>query len=215
MSFRRYRDYGQGEFFVIFADTGAGGGDYCAAQFLSKTRLDVPTVYHSPESATVMTPLLHTELERIYDDTGIQPIVAYERNNGGVFEIERLSTLNRLQKYRVYTMKSIDSEGKLTDTGKLGWDTNSATRPKMLQDGKEFIDKQLIKIYDEPTVNEMFSFVTRRTPGGYRVEAEANAHDDLVMALLGAIQLFQTELPVLHDDYLAPTEEVFTDGFFV
>lgn len=216
MSFRRYRDYARGEFYVVFADTSAGGGDACACQFLSKTRLDVPVVYHSKESATVMTPLLHTELEDIFDKTGVQPVVAYERNNGGSFELERLGRLNRLQKYRIYTMKAIDPEGKLIDTNKLGWDTNVATRPKMLQDGKEFIDKEVVTIYDKPTVNEMFSFVTRRTPGGYRVEAEANSNDDLVMALLGVIQLYQTETPIQHDDFQMVEQEIFTEeGFFI
>ena len=40
----RYRELNPGEFFVIGVDTAAGGSDYCAAQFLSKTKLDVPIV---------------------------------------------------------------------------------------------------------------------------------------------------------------------------
>jgi hypothetical protein len=216
MSFRRYRDYQDGEFYVVFADTSAGGGDWCAAQFLSKTKIDVPVVYHSPESATVMTPMLHNELETIFDKTGIAPVVAYERNNGGSFELERLSRLNRLQKYRIYTMKALDTEGRLVDTDKLGWDTNTATRPKMLQDGKEAIDGQLLRIYDKPTVTEMFSFVTRKTPGGWRVEAEQSAHDDLVMALLGGWQLYQTEQPIVKDDFYMDEPDMFDkEGFFV
>ena len=99
MSFRRYRKYEHGEFYVVGADTAWGGTDYCTAQFLSKTRLDVPVVYHSKVLASEMTPLLHNELERIHDETGIQPVVALERNNGGVAELERLATLNRSNKY--------------------------------------------------------------------------------------------------------------------
>ena len=32
---RTYRDFERDEFVLIFADTSWGGGDYCAAQFLS------------------------------------------------------------------------------------------------------------------------------------------------------------------------------------
>ena len=78
MSFRRYRPYQKGEFIVIGADTAWGGTDYCVAQFMSKTNLDVPVVYHSKVLASEMTPLIHNELERIYDETKVKPVVAYE-----------------------------------------------------------------------------------------------------------------------------------------
>jgi hypothetical protein len=193
---RRYRDYRPGEFYVIFADTASGGGDYCAAQFLSKTYLDVPVVYHSSITATEMTPAIQQEAERIFDITKVKPVIAFERNNGGNFEMDRLASLNRMDKYRIYTMKNTDSEGKLVDTGKFGWDTNTATRPKMLQDGKDMIEKHLITIYDHPTVTEMFSFVVVQTNNSWKAQAEVGGHDDLIMALFGVWQLQQTEIPV-------------------
>ena len=200
--FRRYRDYARDEFYVVFADTATGAGDYCAAQFLSHQRLDIPVVYHSAESATVMTPILHQELEKIFDETGVKPVVAYERNNGGGFELERLSRLNRSGKYNIYTMKALDAEGDEYDTEKLGWDTNAATRPKMLQELKEAIDGKLIQIYDEPTVTEMFSFIRNKGNSRWRAEAEKNAHDDLIMSLAGAWQLYQSEKPPVHQSHL-------------
>lgn len=192
MAFRRYRKWRQGEFALCFADTSSGGGDYCAAQFLSHKWLDVPLVYHSKVTASYMTPLIHTELEEIHDATGMQPVVAFERNNGGSFEMDRLDRLNRNGKYRIYTMKGLDIHGKLINTGKLGWDTNSASRPKMCQDLKDAIDSNLFHLYDRPTLNELFSFVIKPT-GKY--EAEQGAHDDLVMSLAGVWQLYQTEKP--------------------
>jgi hypothetical protein len=203
--FRRYREIKSGEFFVVFADTSAGAGDYCAAQFLSKTRLDVPIVYHSKQTATDMTPLLCKELERVCDVTGIPPCVAYERNSGGVFELERLASLNRLGKYSVYQMKAHEGTTKSTaDSIKLGWDTNSATRPIMLQMLKEAIDKKLIKLYDKLTINELFSFIIKQTETSWKAQAEVGAHDDLVMSLAGAWQLYQSEVPPLtgEDDNL-------------
>lgn len=194
--FRKYRDFKEGEFVLCFADTAAGGGDFCAAHFLSKTNLDIPLVYHSKVIATEMTPLLHQKLEEIYDQTGIKPIVAYERNNGGFFEMDRMATLNRNQKYLIYKTKlNQGTKYNEKDSPKLGWDTNSATRPLMLGMIKEAIDSKLIRIYDRPTINEMFSFIEVQTSTMWRAQAEKNAHDDLVMSLAGVWQMYQTEKP--------------------
>ena len=196
--FRRYRPYQKGEFIVVGVDTSWGGTDYCAAQFLSKTMLDVPTVYHSKVLATEMTPQIHLELEKIYDQTGVKPVVAFERNNGGVAEIERLATLNRNGKYKIYIERSgMATTQGLEDGVKLGWTTSSATRPTMLSMLKECIDNRLIRIYDKPTINEMFAFIVSQTSSSWKAQAESGAHDDLIMALAIAWQLYQTENPTV------------------
>lgn len=194
MSFYKFRPYQQGEFIIVFADTAAGGNDNCAAMFLSRKWLDVPEVYHAKVTGSYMTPLLHERLTQISKETGVAPIVAFERNNGGNFEMDRLARLNRYGAYRIYTMKTTDPTGRMVDTGKLGWDTNMATRPKMLQELKDAIEGRLLHIYHRQTVNELFSFIIK--PSG-KAEAEINAHDDLVMSLAGAWQLYQTEAPQL------------------
>lgn len=193
--FRRYREWKPGEFVLCYADTSWGGVDYSAAQFMSKDTIDVPLVYHQRGLASDMTPQLHLELERIFDITKVQPVVSYERNNGGVAELERLKTLNRLGKYRIYTqMSNVGSTDMSEDNGKLGHDTNSATRPTMLAQLKDAIDNQLIKLYDKLTIEEMFSFVVMQTPNGnWKAQAEVGAHDDLIMSLAGVWQLYQTE----------------------
>lgn len=194
--FRRYRDYKRDEFYVVGVDTAWGGTDYCVAQFLCKSKLDVPVVYHSRVLATEMTPMIHNELERIHNETGIKPVVAFERNNGGVAEIERLATLNRNGKYRIYTEKTnIGTTDRTEDTVKLGWTTSSSSRPTMLSMLKEAIDNRLIQIYDKPTINEMFSFIVSQTSSSWKAQAEVGAHDDLIMALSIAWQLYQTENP--------------------
>jgi hypothetical protein len=196
MSFRRYRDYKRDEFYVVGVDTAWGGTDYCSAQFLSKTKLDIPVVYHSRVLATEMTPMIHNELERIHNETGVKPVVAFERNNGGVAEIERLATLNRNGKYRIYTEKTnIGTTDSTEDTVKLGWTTSSSSRPTMLSMLKEAIDNRLIRIYDKPTINEMFSFIVSQTSSSWKAQAEVGAHDDLIMALSIAWQMYQTEMP--------------------
>lgn len=193
---RRYRRFERDEFILIFGDTAWGGGDYCAAQFLSYQKLDVPQVYHSKTMATNMTPLLHEEAERIYDVTGVKPVLCLETNNGGVAELERLATLNRNGKYTLYIQKK--NQGMMSgvrDSKRYGWTTTSATRPIMLSMLKEAVDNNLVTIYDRPTINEMFSFVEVQTSTAWKAQAESGAHDDLIMSLAGAWQLYQTERP--------------------
>lgn len=190
--FKQFRPFQQGEFIIVGVDPAHGGGDNTAAQFLSQKWLDVPMVYHSNFTITFVTPLLHQMLTRIYKETGVQPIVAFERNNGGDFEMERLSRLNRNGDYRIYTMKNLSPGTQLMDTGKLGWDTNTGTRPKMLRELKDAVEGEVLHVYHRPTVDEMFSFIISATG---KPQAEENAHDDLVMALAVAWQLYQTEAP--------------------
>lgn len=193
--FRRYRTWKPDEFILCYADTSWGGMDYSAAQFMSKDNIDVPLVYHQQGLASDMTPLLHQELERIYDITKVKPVVSYERNNGGVAELERLKSLNRLGKYRIYTQYSgIGTTDENEQDVKLGHDTNSATRPGMLGALKDAIDNKLLRIYDKLTVAEMFSFIIKQTTSGqWKAQAETGAHDDLVMSLAGVWQMYLSE----------------------
>jgi hypothetical protein len=54
--------------------------------------------------ASDMTPLIHEELEYIADVTQVQPVISYERNNGGIAELERLKRLNKNGKYKIYAI---------------------------------------------------------------------------------------------------------------
>lgn len=193
MAFKQFRELQSNEFFVVFADLAGDGIDNCAVQFLSTKWLDVPLVYHAHVTASYMTPLLHKKLGEVHQATSIPPVVAFETNNGGNFEMDRLDRLNRYQNYSIYTMKRTDPLGHVIDSGTLGWNTNGATRPKMLQELKDAIEGDLIHIYHRPTINELFSFIVNDVG---RAEAEKGAHDDLVMALAGAWQLYQTEKPI-------------------
>lgn len=210
--FYQYRDLLPGEFIVVGGDCSQGGNDYNVCQFVSKTMLDVPIVYRSQGVAAQMTGVLIPALERIYDRTGIKPVVALERNNGGASEMERLDTLNRNQKYSPYTMRSIGVTDR-NETSKLGFDTTSATRPMMLGDLKKVIDEKAITIYDKATINELFSFV--RIKG--KPQAEEGSHDDTIFALAIAWQLFQTErapVPRFASEFIEEEKELFKGGFY-
>ena len=185
---RQYRELTPGEFIIAFADAAQGGNDYNAVQFLSYDKLDVPLVYHTRGVAATVTSDLVPVLGKIFDQTGVRPLVAYERNNGGGSEMERLKVLNRDGKYTLFYMPKMGVDAIDMETRKLGWDTNHNTREKMLGDLKYAIDNNTILLYDKETVDELWAFVVGRTS---KVEARKGAHDDLLMSLAGAWQLYQ------------------------
>lgn len=187
----QFRDLEPGEFIVAGADTAAGGLDYSACQFVSKTHNDVPLVYYSKATTTVMTNDLLEVLNSIHEKTNVQPVIAYERNFGGSFELERLNTLNRTGKFKIF--KQMEKVGTgLMDTGqKMGWTTTATNRHKMLEDLKNAIDTRTLRIYHSDTVNELFNFIVKQTHSGWKAQAETGAHDDLVMSLAIALQVFQ------------------------
>jgi len=192
--FRQYREFNKGEFIVVGVDTAAGGLDYCAGQFISVDSFDVPLVYHAKELASDMTPKLVKKLEDIYVETEIPPVVAYERNNGGVFEVERLIRYNTQKHFIVYQTKANNASIRGNQSiRKYGWDTSAATRPGMLADLKKVIDDKILTIYDLPTIAELFSFVEQQTNNSWKAVAEVGKHDDLVTSLAIAVQLSQTE----------------------
>lgn len=213
--FRQYRPIKRNEFFVVGVDTAAGGIDNCVAQFLSKTNIDVPLIYSENTTATDATPKIKAALDKIHDITGIRPVVAFERNNGGVFEQERLMRMNKQDKFRNYEMFEYGTnKGRIPF--KIGWETNSATRPKMTADLKEAIDNRLLRIYDKQTIQELFSFVIIKMKTRWKATAEAGKHDDHLMSLAIAWQLYQTESPI--DDITVndiPKQNIFdAQGFY-
>lgn len=199
--FKQYRKLRKGEFIIVFLDTAGEGSDNNSGQFLSKDYLDIPIKLTYAGSITEVTPKVKQALEWIFDETGIQPVVSYETNNGGGYELERLNRLNRHEKYIIYRQYLLNPATKeLERTEKMGWNTNSATRPAMLSGIKEVVNGHLITVYDPSTTNQMFSFVKRKTPTGWRAEAETGAHDDDILSLAGAWQLYQTENKIILDD---------------
>jgi hypothetical protein len=187
-NFRLYRKLEQGEFLVVFGDTAQGGLDKNFTQGLSKTKMDFPIVFSMHGVAAQATPYIHQLLEWIFDQTGVQPVFAFERQNGGASEMHRLMMMNRSNKYILYRAK--DEKGHPTD--KLGWDTTEWSRALMLGDWKNAWDNQAVRIYDQETIEQHTTFVSNRRG---KPEADSNMHDDGVLSSAGAYQLLLTENP--------------------
>lgn len=195
---RLYRTINKGEFFVVFGDCAQGGSDANVVQFMSKDRIDIPLVLRMQGVAAGMTPVLHQTLEWLFDKTGVQPVVALERNNGGASEMERLRKLNRSNKYRLYTMRTFGQKKGERTSDVLGWSTDSASRPRLIGDWKEAFDQRQVTIYDEETIKQHKTFITNKQN---RPEAAPNTHDDDVMSCGGAWQLYQTEVKALFHEF--------------
>ena len=202
---RLYRQPKQGEFFLVGGDCAQGGIDDNWCQFLSKDQIDVPIVLQMSGVASTMTPVLHQTLEWLFDRTGVQPVIALERNMGGASEMERLRKLNRLNKYRIYLYKRVGKSDGEQQTETLGFVTDSISRPRMLGDLKEAIDATGLTIYDKNTVDQLSTFIVNKNN---KPEAAPNTHDDAVMSLAIAWQLYQTEEKIVLDD----DEEDYSSG---
>lgn len=200
MAIRMFRQPSQGEFFVVGGDCSQGGIDSNWMQFISKEKVDVPIVLERAGVASDTTPILHQTLEWLYDQTGIQPVIALERNMGGSSEMERLRQLNRQQKYRIYTYRGFGTINGEQLTERIGWVTDAASRPRMVGDLKNAVDTQLLRIYDEETIDQLSSFIVNKRSG--KPEAAPNTHDDAVMSLAVAWQLYQSEskIKINHSD---------------
>lgn len=191
--FRQYRPIEPGEFIIAGGDCSQGGDDFNACQFYSKTKLDIPLVYHSQGVAAQMTPDIFTVLEKIADKTGVKPVVGFERQMGGASEMERLKVLNKNNKYKLFVMPNLGTNrNDRPQTNKIGFDTTGSTRPILVGGLKEAIDGQILKIYDQKTVNELFIFIINNQ--GKPVAAQGG-HDDLVMSLAGSWFMAQHSIP--------------------
>ena len=192
--FKLYRPLTKGEFFVVFGDTAQGGIDSNYIQFLSKTKADFPLVMKSRGVVAEITPFLIQALEYIYDQTGVPPCIALERQNGGQSAMHDLMVGNRQGKYTIYLSKTQGSYDGQEDTDKLGWDTTSVSRPKMLGEWLVAFNTKQFKIYDKDTIDQHKTFIVAKNG---KPQAASNAHDDAVMSCAGAYQLYQTENPAI------------------
>jgi len=185
--FKQYREIKKGEIILIGGDCSQGGPDANCAQFLSKTKLDVPLVYHAQGVAAQMTPEIYRLAEKIYDKTEVAPVIGFERNNGGASEMERLRVLNTKNKYSLFVMPAI-GQTEEKDTKILGWNTTTITRPILVGDLKNIIDVKGITLYDKETIQELFWFIVNQQG---KPEAMRGKHDDRVFGLGVAWQIYQ------------------------
>lgn len=185
MPYRLYRDLEPNEQTCIFADP-SEGGDFCAAVVVSKKHADFPFVYNYHTESSQFGYDLNKIARYVFKKTGIWPTIGVERNTGQA----TIHVLQELNYPDLFRMRVFD-HSTVSETAKIGWTTNAATRTKMLDDLALAFRQGVLKIYDRETLYQMSSFVIKVKKGhGARAEAESGKNDDLVIATAGAWQLY-------------------------
>lgn len=182
-----YREPQMGEPFVIGADP-AEGNDYCAFIALSRWKADVVMVGQSKEESSQLGHELNHVCRWFLKRTDLYPTIAVERNVGSA-ALYVLKTLNYPELYRMPTSFTREEE----NGEQYGWSTNSATRPKMLDDLALAIRQKTIIIPSKEIIDELYTFIRHHKTG--KPQADVGSHDDLVMALAIAWQVYQTSSP--------------------
>ena len=118
--------------------------------------------------------------------------IAVENNNHGLTTIKSI-----LQEgyYNIYYSKVFDKVND-TFTRKVGWSTNSKTKPLMIDKLAEYIREHFLVIKDMDIVDELYTYVIDDKG---RTNAQAGKHDDCVMSLGIALQ---ASLDRMGDEYI-------------
>jgi hypothetical protein len=166
--------------YVIGADVAEGKekGDYACAQVLDKRSFEQVAVWHGRVDPDVFGRELY-RLGMYYNEAMIAP----ERNSIGVAAI---ITLRDLYYPNLYVRESV---GQVEDKLKpeLGWQTNMQTKSLMVAETQRAIRDKMVMIHDELTLNELFSY---QFDSEGHTNAVVGAHDDRVIALMIAIQMY-------------------------
>lgn len=179
-----YRKPEPNEFIVIGADP-AEGNDNSTFVALSKHKSDVIMIGKSKEESTQLGHALNHVGKWIHKQTNVWPLIAPEKNVGTAC-IHILKTLNYPS---LFSMPDSFVRADSEPTEDYGWVTSSATRPKMLDDLALAIRQKSIVIYSKIILDELFTFIRNIKTG--KPEADNGSHDDLVISLAIAWQLYQ------------------------
>jgi hypothetical protein len=188
---KKFRPYLE---FVIGADPSEGvadptdpqvAGDACAATILEKrSGIQVASVHGSWE-AYEFAHVLKEVASRFTSLHGGQPLLAVERNGPGAAVLSELH--KHIQYPRLYWHEAFDQRRHRLER-RVGWHTNSSTRPIMIDALVKAVEQSHLKILDPQFYAECLTFV--RTPKG-RPEAQPGCHDDRLMATAIAWQMRQ------------------------
>lgn len=184
--------------YLIGADCAAGfaDSDYGSAFVINRKTMNMVAEVHGRFEPDEFAKILGS-MARCYN----QAIVAPETDGVG------LAVLACLQQfyYRIYHWRMIDAYG-LKITNRLGWSTNSQSRPIMISEGKRLFkdrakwpDTMGLFIRSKALVDELRTFVVSGMAN--RPSASSGCHDDRVMAwLITLICTLQEEFGTIGDE---------------
>ena len=194
--YKCYREPSKHRVYSMGVDTASGSpsGDFSAFAVMDvtdKKNVEVVSTYYQ------RTPP-HAFAERVLKEANKYGcLVVVESNSYGLSILEYL-----VKKQFAYIFKRTQYD-KMAErwVEKIGFNTNSSTRPVMLSRLHEFVAKQMLPINDERMKTEMNTFVYNDKG---KPEAMAKKHDDMVFAhALALMGLDQIE-PIAQDRQRAP-----------
>ena len=150
----------------------AGRGDYSVAQVLDSKKRLVATWRGQVDPDYYATILYH--LGKLYNWARL----AVEFNNHGILPNTRL--FKDLAYPNLYTREVYNKQSDTT-TEELGFYTDVATRPLIIDELRQAIRDKHIELNDKTTIEEMVTFIADPKTG--KIEHEVGCHDDCVMAL--------------------------------
>lgn len=159
-------------------------GDYCVLEVMDRNKMEQVAEWrghYDPDLLGVEA----VKLAKFYN----RAVIGIESNNHG---LTTNKAILREKYYRVYQQEVVD-EINPDRTEKIGWRTDTKTRPLMLDEMEKSLRDGILTIRSETLISECFSFV-RNAKG--KPEAQAGCHDDTVMAMAIAIQMHQ-QMPML------------------
>lgn len=168
-----------GHQYVIGVDCSEGirGGDYTCAQILDMATLEQVGMVHGLLQPYDFSKLLN-EAGRWYNNA----IINIEVKNTGWAVQDYMMRLHNYPRFHPWRGKPDQAH-----RGKVrlwGYDTNTYSRPLLIEAGRRAINNRLLTIHDAATLMEIKQF-SRQDTGIYEAEA---GHDDRVLALLLALR---------------------------
>lgn len=174
-----YKEPVPGEFYSIGADVAEGleKGDYSTATVLD-SNCDIVAKWRGHIDPDLFGEEL-VKLSIYYNEA----YLGIESNNHG------LTTIKAVQRKEYYNLFFTKIYDKLNDSvsQKVGWSTNSKTKPLCINKLAEFIRDKLIGIPDLETINECLTYVIDDKGG---TNAQEGCFDDTVMSTAIALQVF-------------------------
>lgn len=173
-----------GHTYVIGADVAEGleTGDYSSAQVLDRRNLSQVCEWHGHIDPDLFGEEL-VKLGHIYNEA----LIGCEVNNHG---LTTCTTLRRLNYGNNYYRKAdqVESIGQKVKVNRIGWRTDIKSKPLMIDALAEALRKGLMAIPSKATVEELLTFVVNANGS---TSAQEGCHDDRVVALAIALQMYQ------------------------
>lgn len=184
-SVKIYEEPKEGYPYVANNDPAMGGEDYFATQVINNTNKHQVAVYHKNKCDADDAAFQLYCLAQYYSK-GINCLVSGETNTTSYI----LKTLMKCGWKNIYQDSDYEAiSGRFQE--KLGYKTKTTNRNVQIEVGAETFRDDPSIINDYETICEMESFQIVRTVRGddtvkEKAQATGGAHDDLIMALLGA-----------------------------